>query len=122
MIFIIFHDCKLEPKHLGLSMVHTHLILKFPAYSRIKDKCAVVTCHKALTASQKLSVFILEQKKELKKKLWGWPSGVVVKFVCLASAARHSWVQIPGTDIHITHQAMLWWCPTYKIEEDCHRC
>ena len=28
-----------------------------------------------------------------------------------------SWVQT-----YTTHQAMLWWHPTYKIEEDWHRC
>ena len=29
------------------------------------------------------------------------------------------WVWIQGADLHTTHQAMLWWHPTYKIEEDC---
>ena len=28
----------------------------------------------------------------------------------------------PAADLHIAHQAMLWWCPTYKTEEDWHRC
>ena len=27
-----------------------------------------------------------------------------------------------GTDLHITHQAVLWRHPTYKVEEDWHRC
>ena len=26
------------------------------------------------------------------------------------------------TQTHTAHQAMLWWCPTYKIEEAWHRC
>ena len=54
----------------------------------------------------------------------GWPGGIVVKFTCFASAlvARASWVQILRADLHTTHQAMLWWCPTYKVEEDLHRC
>ena len=38
----------------------------------------------------------------------GRPSGVVVKFVCSASAAHGSPVQIPGVDKRTMHQAMLW--------------
>ena len=58
----------------------------------------------------------------LKWDPWRWPSGVVVKFVCSASAAQASQVWILGADLHISHQAMLWRCPTYKIEEYWHRC
>ena len=53
---------------------------------------------------------------------WGWPSGVVVKFMHFASVAQGSQVQILGTDLHTTHQAMMRWHPTYKTEEDWHRC
>ena len=52
----------------------------------------------------------------------GWPSGIVAKFACSSSAAQGSRVQILGTDLHITHQNMLWQCLMYKIEEGCHRC
>ena len=41
-----------------------------------------------------------------------WPSGVVVKLVGSALAAQGSQVHIPGTDLHIAHQATLWWHPT----------
>ena len=51
-----------------------------------------------------------------------WPSGVVVKCTRSALAAQGLRVQIPGVDSHTTHQAMLWQRPTYKIEEDWHRC
>ena len=54
-------------------------------------------------------------------RLGGRPGGVVVKFAHSASMARGSQVQIPGVGPHTTHQAMLWSCPTYKIEEDWHR-
>ena len=53
---------------------------------------------------------------------WGWPSGIVVKFAHSASAAQGSWVWIPSADLHSALQAMLWWHPTYKIQEDWHRC
>ena len=46
----------------------------------------------------------------------------MVKFVCSASAARGSLVQIQGADLHTAGQAMLWRCPTDKVEEDWHRC
>ena len=36
----------------------------------------------------------------------------------LQQPGRGSWVQIPGADLLVTHQAMLWQCPAYKIEED----
>ena len=50
------------------------------------------------------------------------PGGVVVKFACSTSVAWGSLVQITDTDLHSAHQAMLWWRPTYKIEEEWRRC
>ena len=52
----------------------------------------------------------------------GEPSGVVVKFTHFALVARGLWIQILGADLCTTHQAMFCWRPTYRIEEDCHRC
>ena len=52
----------------------------------------------------------------------GRPGGIVVKFACSALAARGLQVQILGTDLFAAHQATLWRHPTYKTEEDCHRC
>ena len=49
-----------------------------------------------------------------KSLIEGQPSGIVVKLVLSASAAQGSPVQIPGTDLHATHQAMLWRRPTYQ--------
>ena len=46
--------------------------------------------------------------------LGGQPSGVVFNFMCSASAAQGSQVQILGMNLHTTHQAMLWWHPTSK--------
>ena len=48
----------------------------------------------------------------------GWPGGTVVKFTCSTSAAQGLHAGVQGMDLHTAHQAMLWWCPTYKIEED----
>ena len=42
----------------------------------------------------------------------------VVKFTCSTLAAQDWGVQILGVDMHNAHQAMLWWHPTYKTEED----
>ena len=52
----------------------------------------------------------------------GQPGGLVVKFAHSASAAQGSQVWIPGTDLRITHKAMLWQHPIYKVEEDGHGC
>ena len=38
----------------------------------------------------------------------------MVKFASSASVAQGLLVKIPGTDLLTTHQAMLWWHPTYK--------
>ena len=46
----------------------------------------------------------------------------MVKFVCSTLVAQSSQVQNPGEDLHTAHQAVLWWHPTYKVEEDWHRC
>ena len=56
------------------------------------------------------------------KRIKGQAGGIVVKFVHSALVAKSSWVLIPGSDLYTTHQAMLWRCPTYKMEEDWHRC
>ena len=37
----------------------------------------------------------------------GWPGGVAVKFAHSALATWGSGVQIPGSDLHIAHQAIL---------------
>ena len=58
----------------------------------------------------------------LKREIWGPASGVAVKFMCSALAGRGSWVWIPGMNLRITHQAMLWQHPAHKIEENWHRC
>ena len=56
-------------------------------------------------------------------QLRGWPGCLVVKFAhSTPLAALSSWVQIPGTELHTAHQAMLWCHPTYKIQEDWHGC
>ena len=52
----------------------------------------------------------------------GQASGTVVGFVCSASAVWGSLVQFPGADLCTACKAMLWWHPTYKVEEDWHRC
>ena len=53
--------------------------------------------------------------------IWGWPGGVVVKSDMLHFGGPDSWVQILGMDLHLS-SAMLWWRPTYKVEEDWQRC
>ena len=47
-----------------------------------------------------------------------WHSG---KFGVLCFGGQGLRVQIPGTDLHHS-TAMLWQQPTYKVEEDRHRC
>ena len=61
-------------------------------------------------------------KCDLKFIIWGLAGGVVVKFTHFALAARGSRVWVLGADLGTAHQAMLWWRPVYKVEEDWHRC
>ena len=60
-------------------------------------------------ANHHLKHFPLAQAEHVIKvhRSRGWPSGIVVKFACSTSAAPGSQVQIPGTDLHTTHQPML---------------
>ena len=46
--------------------------------------------------------------------LWVLPSGTVVKLVHSALVAQGLQAWIPSTELHTTHQAMLWQHPTYK--------
>ena len=45
----------------------------------------------------------------------------MLRFVHSALVAQRSLVRIPGVHLHTTGQAMLWQCPTCKIE-DYRRC
>ena len=56
------------------------------------------------------------------EQIWGWPSGVVVKFTWSTSTAQGSQVRILGTGLHTAHQARLWQHPAYKIKKDWQRC
>ena len=49
----------------------------------------------------------------------GWPHGLAVKMGVLHISG---WVQFLGVDLHHSSAAMLWQRPTYKTEEDLHRC
>ena len=60
--------------------------------------------------------------KKLKMLNGGQPGGIEVKFARSASVAQGSQVRIPGAGLHTTCQAMLRRRPTYKVEEDEHRC
>ena len=55
------------------------------------------------------------------KKEGGQPSGVAVRITSSALAAQILPVQIPGADLRTAYQSILWWHPTYKVEEDGHR-
>ena len=52
----------------------------------------------------------------------GQPGGTVAKLACSVSAAWDSLVWILSADLCTTCQAMLRQHPTYKVEEDGHRC
>ena len=44
-----------------------------------------------------------------------------LKFCALCISSLGSQVQFPGSDL-LHSSAMLWWHPTYKVEEDWHGC
>ena len=71
------------------------------------------------TSLDKCPKYIFEYEK---KKLRGRPGGVVVKFTYSTSVAQGFQVQIPGADLYMAHRAMLWQQPTYKIEDEWHKC
>ena len=57
-----------------------------------------------------------------KAEIGGWPGGAAVKFACSTSAARGLPVWIPGADMAPHGKPCCGRCPTYKVEEDGHRC
>ena len=52
----------------------------------------------------------------------GQPGGIVVESAWSISAAWGLQGWIPGMYLHTAHEAMLWGRPTYKTEENWHRC
>ena len=64
----------------------------------------------------------IEDKEISQERIRDWPSGAAVKFVPSTSLAQGLPVQILGMDLRTIYQAMLWQHPTYKMEEDGHRC
>ena len=47
----------------------------------------------------------------------GLPGGIAVKFVCSASVAQGSPVQILGTDLYTAYQAILWQVSDIKLRK-----
>ena len=101
---------------LNLSHTVCSLVKKFKRALRgNNDKvCVPEVRHSLCSHLRELSLKMTEVRGQL--------GGVVVKFVCSTSVAQGSQVRIPSTDLHTAHQAMLWWHPIYKTEEDWHRC
>ena len=58
----------------------------------------------------------------LKRLFRGQPHGAEAKFPHSALVAQDSQIWIQGAELLTAHQAMLWQCPPYKLEEDRHRC
>lgn len=54
-------------------------------------------------------------------KVRGQPHGLVVRFGVLCFSCLGLQVRIPGVDLHHS-SAMLWWWPTYNVEEDWQKC
>ena len=52
----------------------------------------------------------------------GWPGGAGVKFARSTSVAWGSLVQIPGVNMAMLGKPCCGRRPTYKVEEDGHRC
>ena len=52
----------------------------------------------------------------------GQPSGTAVKCARSASAGQGPHVWITGVDMALLGKACCGRCPTYKVEEDGHRC
>ena len=58
----------------------------------------------------------------LEKRSGGWPGGAVLKFASSALVAQGSPVGIPGVVMAPLVKPCCGRCPTYKVEEDGHRC
>ena len=59
---------------------------------------------------------------KMNEPIRGWPGGTVVKCAPSASVAWGSLVRILGTDMAPLGKSCCGRCPTYKIEDDGHRC
>ena len=112
-----------NPGHRPTHHSSSHAVAGFPHIKQRKIGTHVSSGLVSLKKKKICIIFTMMAWKitHLKVHNRGWPSGVVVKFACSTLAAWGSWVQIPGMDLDTAHQAMKWWHPTYKIQEDWHR-
>ena len=85
-------------------------------------KCMYVVLTPEHTERGQLELSVLYVLNLKESYYGGQPNGAEVKFAHSALVARGSQVWILGADIHTARQATLWRHPTYKIEEDWHRC
>ena len=67
-------------------------------------------------------MFGSREKLLLRKKSRGWPSGAAVKCARSASEAQDSPVRMLGVDMALLGRPHCGRHPTYKVEEDGHRC
>ena len=117
----------LRPGGWALSVVLAYLVLHQRHAPELggqvtAEAAAGVKMEASLTGGFSATRSLVLKKPNLKKKMRGRPGGVVVKFTHSALAAQGSRVQILGMNLHAAHQAMLCRHPTYKVEEDWHRC
>ena len=98
-------------------MTSTYFCIKFEIYPYSEYYAA----ERIKTFANKMDKFY-KYNADQKKQDRSQPGGIVVKFLHSTSVAQGTQFQILGADLCTTHQAMQWWLPTYKIEEDGHRC
>ena len=86
--------------------------------------CTSSTAYFIKQCSDRTRNSLLRPNKTLDKMVTdrGWPGGAAVKCTRSASAARGSPVWIPGVDMALFGKPCCGRHPTYKVEEDGHRC
>ena len=67
-------------------------------------------------------VWMASEGRDQKSGFGGQPGGTVIKFTRSTSVAQGSPVRILGADMAPFGTPCCGRCPTYKVEEDGHRC